>query len=246
MKLITIQASAIKSVFEVLKDILNDVTIHFTTEGINMTTLDTTRTSLIDISMSAENFEEYECPKNIDAGLNASNLYKLLKIITNNDVLKLIIDCEEVMKMEIFNETNKTLTKFSIKLLDMNETKIEIPEMNMTTITPIKSIDLQRICRDMYNISDTIQITRNSNDFILKCNGDFADQETVIYCVDESIYISGMYSLKYMNIFTKATNLSSMTQIMQEEQNRFLILKYNIANLGELKFYLATKVTEDL
>lgn len=68
----------------------------------------------------------------------------------------------------------------------------------------------------------------------------------MIDCVDESIYISGMYSLKYMNIFTKATNLSSMTQIMQEEQNRFLILKYNIANLGELKFYLATKVSEDL
>jgi len=35
-------------------------------------------------------------------------------------------------------------------------------------------------------------------------------------------------------------------QIIQEVGNRFLILKYNVANLGELKFYLATKVSEDL
>ena len=48
-----------------------------------------------------------------------------------------------------------------------------------------------------------------------------------------------------MNIFTKATGMCSTVQIMQEEQNRFLILKYNVANLGELKFYLATKVSED-
>ena len=49
-----------------------------------------------------------------------------------------------------------------------------------------------------------------------------------------------------MNIFTKATSMCSTVQIMQEEQNRFLILKYNVANLGELIFYLASKVPEDL
>ena len=48
-----------------------------------------------------------------------------------------------------------------------------------------------------------------------------------------------------MNIFTKATSMCSTVQIMQEEQNRFLILRYNVANLGDLKFYLATKVNED-
>lgn len=49
-----------------------------------------------------------------------------------------------------------------------------------------------------------------------------------------------------MNIFTKATSMCANVQIMQEDQNRFLILKYNVANLGELNFYLATKVSEDL
>jgi len=62
--------------------------------------------------------------------------------------------------------------------------------------------------------------------------GDFANQETSIECPEESPEIGGLYSLRYLNIFTKATSMCASVQIMQEEGNRFLILKYNVANLG--------------
>ena len=61
MKLVTIQAAAFKSTFEVLKDILNDVNVFFRKDGMYIVTLDTARTSLVDIYLSADNFEEYEC-----------------------------------------------------------------------------------------------------------------------------------------------------------------------------------------
>tara|TARA_B100000902_G_scaffold346210_1_gene352759 strand:- start:646 stop:942 length:297 start_codon:yes stop_codon:yes gene_type:complete len=97
----------------------------------------------------------------------------------------------------------------------------------------------------MFNIGNDIEITRTGNIMKLYCSGDFANQETTIQCIEESPEISGVYSLRYMNIFTKATGMCSTVQIMQEDQNRFLILKYNVANLGDLKFYLATKVSEN-
>ena len=245
MKLATIQASAIKSTFEVLKDILNDVNLYFRPDGLYIVTLDTARTSLVDMFLVADNFEEYYCEQEIVACINVSNTFKLLKSITNNDVLVMTIDSKEYMNLEIHNEQKKTCTKFELKLLDINEHIIEVPEMNMTTITPMPSVDFQRICRDMYNIGSDIKITRSENTLRLKCVGDFANQETCIECIEESPTISGVYSLRYMNIFTKATSMCSTVQIMQEEQNRFLILKYNVACLGELKFYLATKVSED-
>jgi proliferating cell nuclear antigen len=246
MKLATIQASAIKSTFEVLKDILNDVNIYFKPDGMYIVTLDTARTSLVDMFLSADNFEEYECEHDIIAGINVSNTFKLLKSITNNDVLVININSKEYMNIEIHSEAKKTSTKFALKLLDINENQIEVPNVNMTTITPMASSDFQRICRDMYNIGTNIEITREGTNLKLLCNGDFANQETDIQCTEESDKISGVYSLRYMNIFTKATSMCSTVQIMQEEQNRFLILKYNVANLGDLKFYLATKVPEDL
>ena len=246
MKLATIQASAIKSTFEVLKDILNDVNIYFKPDGMYIVTLDTARTSLVDMFLSADNFEEYECEHDIIAGINVSNTFKLLKSITNNDVLVININSKEYMNIEIHSEAKKTSTKFALKLLDINENQIEVPNVNMTTITPMASSDFQRICRDMYNIGTNIEITREGTNLKLLCNGDFANQETDIQCTEECDKISGVYSLRYLNIFTKATSMCSTVQIMQEEQNRFLILKYNVANLGDLKFYLATKVPEDL
>lgn len=246
MKLVTIQASAIKSTFEVLKDILNDVNIYFRPSGMYIVTLDTARTSLIDMFLSADNFEEYHCEcEEIIAGINISNTYKLLKVITNNDVLKIEINSKEYMDIEIISENKKTSTKFQLKLLDINESRIEIPGITMTSNTILPSADFQRLCRDMSNIGTDIEITRIGNEIRLKCEGDFANQETIIECPDESAEMKGLYSLKYLNIFTKATSMCSSVQIMQEEGNRFLILKYNVANLGEVRFYLATKVSDD-
>tara|TARA_R110000851_G_scaffold16089_2_gene52641 strand:- start:3054 stop:3800 length:747 start_codon:yes stop_codon:yes gene_type:complete len=246
MKLTTIQASAFKSTFEVLKDILNDVNVFFRPDGMYIVTLDTARTSLIDMHLAAENFEEYECnQEEIIAGINISNTFKLLKTITNNDVLRISINCKEYMNIEIISENKKTQSNFQLKLLDINESRIEVPDVEMTTITTLPSADFQRLCRDMSNIGTEIEIQRCGKNIQLKCNGDFANQETIIECPEESPTITGLYSLKYMNIFTKATSMCASVQIIQELGNRFLILKYNVANLGDLKFYLATKVSED-
>jgi len=246
MKLVTIQASAFKSTFEVLKDILNDVNIYFRPQGMYIVTLDTARTSLIDIFLAADNFEEYVCTQEeIIAGINISNTFKLLKTITNNDVLKIEINSKEHMDIEISSEAKKTNTKFQLKLLDINESRIEVPDIEMTTITTLPSVDFQRLCRDMSNIGTDIEIKRTGKAIQFRCEGDFANQETSIECLDESPTITGVYSLKYLNIFTKATSMCASVQIIQETGNRFLILKYNVANLGELKFYLATKVSED-
>ena len=246
MRLVTIQASAFKSTFEVLKDILNDVNIYFRPQGMYIVTLDTARTSLIDMFLAADNFEEYSCEQEeIIAGINISNTFKLLKTITNNDVLTIEINSKEYMDIEITSEAKKTSTKFQLKLLDINESRIEVPDVTMTSVTTLPSADFQRLCRDMSNIGMDIQITRIGKELRLKCEGDFANQETSIECPEESQEITGLYSLRYLNIFTKATSMCSSVQIMQEDGNRFLILKYNVADLGELKFYLATKVSED-
>jgi len=246
MKLVTIQASAFKSTFEVLKDILNDVNIYFKPDGMYVVTLDTARTSLVDMFLSADNFEEYQCDQDeIIAGINISNTFKLLKTITNNDVLKIEINSKEYMNIEITSESKKTSSTFQLKLLDINESRIEVPEIEMSTITTLPSADFQRLCRDMSNIGTDIEIKRSGKQINFSCQGDFANQDTSIECTEESRTITGLYSLKYLNIFTKATSMCASVQIIQETGNRFLILKYNVANLGELKFYLATKVSED-
>jgi proliferating cell nuclear antigen len=249
MRLKTVQASAFKASFEVLKDILNDVNMYFDSTGIKILTLDTARAALVDFQLKADNFEEYECPQDrIVAGINITNTFKLLKTISNNDVLTMDIKDRDSLHIKIENPEKKTNTTFRLKLLEIDEDIIEVPQITMAVKTVIPSIDFQRICRDMNNLATEVKIGRVGNKLFIKCAGDFADQETVIECNDQERFegnLSGIYSLKYLNMFTKATGMCASVQLMQEEQNRFLTLQYNVANLGELKFYLATKVPEE-
>ena len=249
MKFVSVQAVAFKAVFEVLKDILNDVNIYFKKDGIQVITLDTARSALVDMFLHAENFEEYVCDDEVIAGVNIANTFKLLKTITNNDVITMSITSKEFIDISIQNEGKRSVTKFQLKLLDINEDQIELPDVDISVVTTMPSIDFQRMCRDMNNVASDVNISRKGKQFTVKCEGDFAYQETIIECNDDTckdgLELSGMYSLKYLNIFTKATGMCSTVQILQEQENRFLVLKYNVANLGELKFYLATK-TDDI
>ena len=161
MHLKTIQASALKSVFEVLKDIINDVNVYFTEKGVHVLTLDTARVTLVHMVLGAENFEEYECPVNIIAGLNMSNVYKLLKSITSQDTLTISITGRDYMDMIIENTVKKSFTNFKLKLLDINEDILDIPDIEMNLVTTLPSIDFQRYTRDMGNLSNEISIFRH-------------------------------------------------------------------------------------
>lgn len=186
MKLKTVQASSFKSLFEVLKDVLNDVNIIFDEKGMTILTLDTARVSLIDLHLAAENFEEYECERQILAGINIANTFKLFKTISNNDTLEISITDRDLMNIHIKNSEKKTDTKFQLKLLDINDDQIVLPDIQTSVVTTMPSIDFQRTCRDMSNLASDVKIARKPSKFIIGCQGDFANQETTID-IDESV-----------------------------------------------------------
>jgi proliferating cell nuclear antigen len=73
----------------------------------------------------------------------------------------------------------------------------------------------------------------------MSCLGDFANQSTTIEDLPMVEHgASGIFSLKYINMFTKSTNMSQNLEIFQGKDMP-IIFRYCIANLGDLKFYLA-------
>jgi len=240
----TIQASAIKSVFEVLKDIINDVNVYFTPKGIHILTLDTARVTLVHMELGSENFEEYECTTDIVAGLNMANVYKLLKSVSGQDTLLVRIEGRDYMEIFIENPDKKSSTSFKLKLLDINEDILELPDIQMNVVTTLPAIDFQRITRDMSNLATEMDIIRDGNKLELSCRGDFADQKTIIEFPESVKRTGSTFSLKYINLFTKATNMCSSVQLLQdsENENMPIIFRYTIANLGDLRFYLAPKI----
>lgn len=241
MRLKSIQANAFKSLFEVLKEIINDVNIYFSPQGIKLITFDVARVTLIHVFMAAENFEEYECPKETIIGINIQNIFKLIKSIGNNDIITMST-CDENLNICVSNESKKSVSNFKLKLLDLNEDILDVPEINMTYSTTLPSVDFQKLVRDMTNIGSDLTIKRTGTSIEFTCEGDFANQSTIIndqFDIGQS-GMEGTFSLKYVSMFTKATIMCPIVQLGHgDEPEGPISFKYTISNLGDVKFYLA-------
>lgn len=258
----SVQGGAIKSLFEVLRDIVHDVNIIFDETGGKLVTMDSARCSLIYLKLRAESFEEYKCNGKVRLGLNMASMHKLLKTMSSHDSV-IMYNTEEAaneLGIHITNSEKKATTNFTLKLLDVDGDEINIPEVEFDTVVALPSIYFQRLTRDISNLSDAITITSTPTSLILKCNGDFASQETEIQSssgtapsaeapltsisTHENQTISGTYALKYITLFCKASSLCATVELFIRRDYP-LVIKYDVASLGELRFCLAPKVEDD-
>ena len=260
LKMRTYHSDMIRILFESLKDILTDVNIVFDSSGMKIVAIDAaTRSALVHAKLDAEKIRKdgyYECPRILVVGVNMSNLFRLVKTVTKDDVISFYIEegNESKLGIQIENSNKNSVTNFKLQLLDIDEAQITIPDIDFSAVITIPSQDFQKYCRDMSNLSDTMEIRSVDNQLILSCEGDFANQEIVIgeseggkmeftdsYSPDE--VIQGEFSLKFLTLFTKATNLCSSIQMYLKNDSP-LLLDYGIANLGNIKFVLAQKITK--
>lgn len=249
----SIQGNAIRTLFEVLKEIVHDVSLRIDSTGVKLLTMDGARCALVYMKLRADAFEEYVCDGQFTLGLNMSSMFKLVKTSGSHDTITLYMDAatNNELGIRIQNAEKNSVTDFKIKLLDVDEQTIKLPDVEFDSVITMPSAFFQRMCRDMHNISDTMIIRSANNQLVLACNGDFARQETVIGEADSGMTmqtktdrtIEGRFSLKYLSLFCKAANLSNTIELFLKESFP-LILKYNVASLGELKFCVAPKVDE--
>jgi len=137
------------------------------------------------------------------------------------------------------------------KQIDISEEKFEIPDISYDSVISMPSIDLQKYCRDLSIISNLVTISNDESKFILESNGDFASQRIIIGEAQNGLIFSKKnqnvcesFDLKYLNSFTKSTNLCSTVEIFLK-MNYPLVIEYNVANLGKLQYCLAPKVKEE-
>ena len=246
----TVQSNALRILSEVLKETLNDINFCFDETGMKVMAMDGSHVALVYLKLHADKFEKYMCEQELLVGLNMTSFHKLMKTVTNNDTVTFFIEKNKPHEfgIKIENADKNSCTTFHLKMLDIDEHEINIPDVELDSQISMPSNEFQKMCRDMMNISDTIELTSANNALKLVCNGDYAKQETVIGEATHGLSftkneneVTGKFSLKYINLFTKSTNLSNVVNIYMKT-NYPLMLKYSVANLGEIMFCLAPKM----
>ena len=248
----TVQSGAIRILIEALKEILTDGNFIFDKTGIKLMAMDSTHTILIHMKLDAKNFEWFHCKNKIVTGINMLNFFKLIKTMTNSETLTLFMEKndENHLGIRINNIEKNSQTIYKLNLLDMENENIDIPPAEFETELTIPSNDFQKIIRDMINIGENIDVKSIGPKLILNCNGDFASQETILketegidgltfnQIISDEQPVQGIFSLKYLLLFTICTNLCNLIHLYIKNDYP-LIIKYSVASLGEIKLCLA-------
>lgn len=249
----TVQSNAIKTLIEGLKDIIISVNFKVSDTGIQLTAVDGKLVTMVHLNLIATSFEYFHCSHPITLSVNIKDLYIFLKPVGNNDVITMFVNSNDITKLHVCVENKEKNMKIvsKIRLLDINDESYEIPDINFDSVIKMPSNDFQKYCKDLSNISDTVIIKNEKNEFSMSVEGTSGSTDIVLgetvsvefnKLSDDDFY--GEFDIKYLLLFIKNSNLCTNVELFLKKDLP-LILVYSVASLGSLKFVLAPKTKTD-
>lgn len=252
----TVQIQPIRNMITAIKDILTDATITFTKDMFKIINFDKTHTILVNVVLHSHKFEEYECiPDKIIVCANTLHLFKVISTMSNDDTLSMYIDQNDYhdgivshLGLQYDNGDIKQCYSQKLRLIEPDPEELVVPSVEYSTIINLPTTDFQKIIRDLNGISERIEIKSVGNDLIFSCEGPFASSRIYrsesdgnmefIQKSDATVVIQGEFSLKSLSHFIKCTPLCSHLEIYLGNDLP-LIVKYDVASLGEIRLCLA-------
>ena len=251
----TIQIAPFRTLMTALKDILLETNITFSKDGIRIINMDKSHTILAHLYLAASNFELYDCKlEKIVIGVNMFHLFKLINTIDNDDILTIYIEKADYtdgivhhLGLKFENGEIKQCKTQKLRLIEPDNEELEVPDVKFASILNLPSTDFQKIIRDLSIISDKLEIKSVGSELIFRAQGQFAKAEIrrtesggnmEFIQKDSTKIIQGEFSLKNLSYFIKCTNLCNQIE-MYLENDLPLVVKYNVASLGEIKLCLA-------
>lgn len=223
--------------------------------GLKVMAVNKTQTILIHLKLDADKFDYYYCArKKLILGINMLNFYRLIKTMSNFDTLTLAVDDEDINKLiiKLENGDKNCISTYKLNLMDLDVEDIEVEPAKFPYSINMLSVDFHKICKDMHNIAEKIEIKCTSKKIYFHCKGEMASLETELgetanglsIDVYQDEIVQGLFELKNLVLFTKCTNLCN-TVTLYIKNDYPLVIKYSVAALGEIKLCLSPNKPKD-
>lgn len=252
-----VQGKVFKQLVEALRDLVQQSNIECGEEEMTIQAMDSSHVSLVQVVLRSSGFDHYRCDRPLALGFNSTNLGKILKCSGNDDTLTLKAEDTADTLTLIFESANQDrISDFELKLMDINEEQLGIPATEYKSTVKMPSTEFQRIIRDMMTLGDTCVISCSKEGIRFSVTGDLGtgnvliranataekEEEQVVIEMDEPVELT--FALRYLNLFTKATNLGPSV-IISMSPDVPIVIEYPISDMGHIKFFLAPKIDEE-
>ncbi|OCK75800.1 proliferating cell nuclear antigen [Lepidopterella palustris CBS 459.81] len=251
------QANLLKKVVDAIKDLVQDCNFDCNDSGIALQAMDNSHVALVSMMLKSESFSPFRCDRNIALGINLTSLTKVLRCAQNEDILTLKAeDAPDVVNLVFESAESDRLSEYDIKLMDIDQEHLGIPETEYAAVITMPSTEFQRICRDLMALSESVSIECTKEGVKFACQGDIGSGSVTLRShqnvekpdlnveIDLTEPVSLTFSLKYLVNFCKASGLSSQVKLCLSNEVPLLV-EYALSNNSYLRFYLAPKIGDE-
>merc|ERR1711988_676980 len=154
------------------------------------------------------------------------------------------------------NSEDDRIADFDLKLMQIESEHMEIPEQQYKVVARLPSGEFQKICRDLREFGETMQMSASKEGIKFSVAGDVGSgnvmlkpreaekpEDKVTLTVHEPV--TATFALRYLVNFSKAAPLSGVVELGLGPDAPLLV-RYDLekADNGFLQFYLAPKIDE--
>jgi proliferating cell nuclear antigen len=160
---------------------------------------------------------------------------------------------EDINKLVMILESSNEKKTFKINLMDLDENRnYEIDPITFPYKITMPTTEFQNYCKNMGNTCEKMDLKCLANVLFMSGTGDLGVIEFELIATNvqsgltiekdkntqKNKIVQGMFELKYLNIFTKCSNLCG--QVSLYLQNSYpIIVEYHVSTLGTIKFCLS-------
>jgi len=250
------QAVLLKKVVDAIKDLCKDVNFDCSEKGIQVQSMDSSHVALVSLLLRESAFSEFKCERPMSLGMNVESLSKILKMCSPHDTLKIRWNSgADTVSFQCEGGEDR-IADFDLKLMQIESEHMEIPEQHYKVSVKLPSSEFQKICRDLREFGETMQIKASKEGITFSVQGDVGSgnvllkpraadkpEDKVTLTVHEPV--TATFALRYLVNFSKAAPLCGSVELGLGADAPLLV-KYDLENSdnGHMQFYLAPKIDE--
>merc|ERR1711988_1526903 len=250
-------AVLLRKVVDAMKDLCKDVNFDCSEKGLQVQSMDSSHVALVSLMLRESAFAEFKCDRPTSLGMNVDSLGKILKMCGPNDALKLRWQNEaDTISFQCESGEDDRISDFELKLMQIESEHMEIPEQQYKVVAKMPSAEFQKICRDLKEFSETMQVQASKEGITFTVAGDIGTGRVVLKPresdkVEEKVAltihepVTAAFALRYLTNFAKAAPLSGGVELGLAADSP-LAVKYDLEDPtnGYIQFYLAPKIDE--
>ena len=237
----------LKNSVNVIKGLINEGHVEITTDGIRIIDMDPANVAMVILDIPSSCALEYTIKDKCEFNINLSNLYQVLKNMTNKDIVTIENNKEEPDKINIIlkGESHRT---YNLPVCEVGNVS-KIPELSMESEVTMLSRQFASQINEANTVAESVSFITKKHSFTMVAEGDLT-KCNILNKEGDNIRIvnkkdnEAKYSIEYLMKFADAKIISNEVKL-EFKDDYPLRVTYEVIDRVKLMFILAPRVTND-